>query len=265
MGKNNVEYYFKKQEQINLFIEKLRSKNINNLNLIEENKILHKKQIENFITLFFKLKNFKKYTVEYSLTKNINVYYHLSSQQKDKRKILQIRFIYDKERKNIVDFFITPLKDESKEESILENLVFIGKISKILLKKSLFLKKYNNLLNSYLKKQLLLKNKITKNTKTYIKCEQEHKNLRYKFIKSNIHKKELYFIENLRCLVFDFISDPIDNPLSIKINLLKNKRKKYELIIKTKKDSKSKDLICLIEDKILEKIINIIVDFIQIQ
>lgn len=236
MNKITSSYYLQKEKKAKEIFAKIISK----IDYQKDQQSDLKKQFQNKIEIFtnnlFKLNNLNDYYIECSFLNRFRLYYHPTSNLYDKKEILEIEFIYDKNKSKILDFNITNYGFKFPIEVSLNNINIITKILKISSKKDIFLKKYNNIYNSYFKKYNFLDNKISHLFVKLRYLKETNYNLYLQYVKQNSYNKELLFSNEFQqddhFITLPFSPNTIYHPISLKIEPLDSNS--YNVIIKSK-------------------------------
>lgn len=195
-------HYYNKKLKINNKIDKIWPKEDNiNKKIIPS---IKNESINKFLKYFntlFQIKNFSNYFVKYSLNHFVKIYKITPNAP---LLILELNFIVDKKTgiynyPKFIDIKTKIFETNNLSNNILEDLIFLGKISTILKSKKIeIIQKYEKNYCSYIKKRKIQTSKLKKlNFKLSVLQKQNSLNC-FKCLKSEIFKKEIFnFNDNI--------------------------------------------------------------------
>jgi len=232
MTKLDIEYFYNKNNEIEKKFDKHVNKYKSLRPVFSSNKKMWHEKIKKFLTNFLNLKDEKNYYIEYSLKNRFKLYYWPTSNIKDKKEILDIEIIYDKKEKKYIDFTIMTFNLTLKTKTASDNFNIINKVIKRLLKKDLFFKKYNILIE---KRKLATKKIYNKSNDEWdetIGYQNQAVENHLHFINTFLLEKEFLFQKRIEEFKLFHRQILIQNPISCKIELINSSL--YKLIIKAK-------------------------------
>ena len=210
----------------------------------------HIKKLNNFLYKFFNLKNNPNYIIESSLNDNIKVFKIIANKN---IPVIEIDLIKNLNSDEFSDFSIRIKSDIIKDNSYLEKIITLGKISKILFtKKDIFLKKYNNYISNYYKsKKITIYLKLKKLSLKLEKLSSKLRFYRFKHMKNMLFSKKGLSIFPSTIVTTKLYPNQLHRIDNIKCNYKENKN--IEIVFKSKEYNKK--YIYNISQKLFDEIV----------
>ena len=220
---------------------------INQSNLLKQK---HIKKLNNFLYKFFNLKNNPNYIIESSLNDNIKVFKIIANKN---IPVIEIDLIKNLNSDEFSDFSIRIKSDIIKDNSYLEKIITLGKISKILFtKKDIFLKKYNNYISNYYKsKKVTIYLKLKKLSLKLGKLNSKLQFYRFKHMKNMLFSKKGLSVFPSTIIITKLYPNQLHRIDNIKCNYKENKN--IKIVFKSKEYNKK--YIYNISQKIFDEIV----------
>ena len=210
----------------------------------------HIKKLNNFLYKFFNLKNNPNYIIESSLNDNIKVFKIIANKN---IPVIEIDLIKNLNSDEFSDFSIRIKSDIIKDNSYLEKIITLGKISKILFtKKDIFLKKYNNYISNYYKsKKITIYLKLKKLSLKLEKLSSKLRFYRFKHMKNMLFSKKGLSIFPSTIVTTKIYPNQLHRIDNIKCNYKENKN--IKIVFKSKEYNKK--YIYNISQKLFDEIV----------